>query len=78
MSENAEPPESPETSETAERELTAMELAAQDQIMAIPTLVFYEDDSPHGRHLVRWAFCKEQDVLVEGLRRIQGADLHLG
>jgi N-succinyldiaminopimelate aminotransferase len=52
-------------------------MAERAKVVAIPTQVFYEDDSPHGRHLVRWAFCKEQDVLVEGLRRLQGADLHL-
>ena len=30
-------------------------------VVAIPAQVFYEDGSEHGRHLVRWAFCKEQD-----------------
>jgi N-succinyldiaminopimelate aminotransferase len=47
------------------------------RVVAIPTQGFYEDGSPDGRHLVRWAFCKEQDVLSEGLRRLQGVDLHL-
>ena len=28
-----------------------------------------------GRHLVRWAFCKEPDVIGEGVRRLAGADL---
>ncbi len=46
------------------------------KVVAIPTQGFYEDDSPHGRHLVRWAFCKEQDVLDEGLSRLRGVDLH--
>jgi N-succinyldiaminopimelate aminotransferase len=47
------------------------------RVVAIPTQGFYEDGSPDGRHLVRWAFCKEEDVLSEGLRRLQGVDLHL-
>jgi N-succinyldiaminopimelate aminotransferase len=50
-------------------------LAERVRVVAIPTQVFYEDDSPHGRHLIRWAFCKEQDVLAEGLRRLASADL---
>jgi hypothetical protein len=25
---------------------------------------------------VRWAFCKEPDVIEEGLRRLREADLH--
>ena len=41
-----------------------------------PHQVFYEDGSDEGRHLVRWAFCKEQDVLDEGIRRLRAADLH--
>jgi N-succinyldiaminopimelate aminotransferase len=53
-------------------------MADRAQVVAIPTQVFYEDGSPHGRHLIRWAFCKEQDVLVEGLRRLQGVDLRAG
>jgi N-succinyldiaminopimelate aminotransferase len=28
-----------------------------------------------GRHLVRWAFCKTEDVIREGLTRLAGADL---
>ncbi len=53
-------------------------MAEQAQVVAIPTQVFYEDGSPHGRHLVRWAFCKEQDVLTEGVRRLRATDLHQG
>jgi N-succinyldiaminopimelate aminotransferase len=49
--------------------------AEHARVVAIPTQVFYEDDSPHGRQLIRWAFCKEQDVLVEGIRRLRGTDL---
>ncbi len=52
-------------------------MAQNAKVVAIPAQVFYEDDSPHGRHLLRWAFCKEPDVLVEGLRRLRASDLHL-
>ena len=50
-------------------------MAERAQVVAIPTQVFYEDDSADGRHLIRWAFCKEQDVLDEGVRRLRAADL---
>ncbi len=42
-------------------------------VVAIPTQGFYDSDA--GRHLVRWAFCKEPGVIEEGLRRLAGADL---
>ncbi|MGB0102155.1 MAG: pyridoxal phosphate-dependent aminotransferase [Nocardioides sp.] len=42
-------------------------------VVAIPTHRFYDSDA--GRHLVRWAFCKERDVIEDGLRRLAGADL---
>jgi N-succinyldiaminopimelate aminotransferase len=41
-------------------------------VVAIPAQVFY-DDVEEGRHLVRWAFCKEESVLEEGIRRLQAA-----
>jgi N-succinyldiaminopimelate aminotransferase len=44
-------------------------------VVAIPSQVFY-DDVDEGRHLVRWAFCKEPSVIDEGLRRLTSADLH--
>ncbi len=44
-------------------------------VVAIPSQGFY-DDGEEGRHMVRWAFCKEQEVLDEGIRRLVGADLH--
>ena len=44
-------------------------------VVAIPSQVFY-DDSDEGRHKVRWAFCKEQEVLDEGLRRLVESDLY--
>ncbi len=43
-------------------------------VVAIPAQAFY-DDQEEGRHLVRWAFCKETPVLEEGLRRLAAADL---
>jgi N-succinyldiaminopimelate aminotransferase len=42
-------------------------------VVAIPTQGFYDSDA--GRHLVRWAFCKEREVIEEGLRRLAAADL---
>jgi N-succinyldiaminopimelate aminotransferase len=44
-------------------------------VVAIPSQAFY-DDVEEGRHKVRWAFCKEQDVLDEGVRRLVESDLH--
>jgi len=48
-------------------------------VVAIPSQVFYDDpDAPGaGRHLVRWAFCKEPDVIEQGLKRLKAADLHV-
>ncbi|WP_457206056.1 pyridoxal phosphate-dependent aminotransferase [Nocardioides sp. P5_C9_2] len=43
-------------------------------VVAIPAQAFY-DDVEEGRHLVRWAFCKEADVISEGVRRLAAADL---
>ena len=43
-------------------------------VVAIPSQGFY-DDKEEGRHLVRWAFCKTEDVIREGLARLSGADL---
>lgn len=42
-------------------------------VVAIPTQGFY--DSAAGRHLVRWAFCKDRAVIEEGLARLAKADL---
>ena len=44
-------------------------------VVAIPSQAFY-DDQDEGRHLVRWAFCKQPDVIAEGVRRLGEADLH--
>jgi N-succinyldiaminopimelate aminotransferase len=50
-------------------------LPERADVVAIPSRAFY-DDQEEGRHKVRWAFCKERDVLEEGLRRLHGAELH--
>jgi len=50
-------------------------MAERAKVVAIPTQVFYEDGSEHGRHLIRWAFCKQQDLIVEGLERLRDTDL---
>jgi len=43
-------------------------------VVAIPCQGFH-DDQDAGRHLVRWAFCKERSVIEDGLRRLAAADL---
>jgi N-succinyldiaminopimelate aminotransferase len=43
-------------------------------VVAIPSQAFY-DDQDEGRHMVRWAFCKEAAVIEEGIRRLGAADL---
>ncbi len=43
-------------------------------VVAIPTQGFH-DDQEAGRHLVRWAFCKDAAVITEGLERLARADL---
>lgn len=42
-------------------------------VVAIPAQAFHDSDA--GRHLVRWAFCKEPDVIEDGLRRLREAVL---
>ncbi|NYG54537.1 pyridoxal phosphate-dependent aminotransferase [Nocardioides perillae] len=42
-------------------------------VVAIPTQGFH--DSPAGDHLVRWAFCKTDAVVTEGVRRLAAAEL---
>jgi N-succinyldiaminopimelate aminotransferase len=43
-------------------------------VVAIPEQVFF-DDPDAGRQLVRWAFCKQPEVIEEGLRRLSSARL---
>jgi N-succinyldiaminopimelate aminotransferase len=42
-------------------------------VVAIPTQGFHDTDA--GRHLVRWAFCKDASVIEDGLRRLADAKL---
>jgi N-succinyldiaminopimelate aminotransferase len=44
-------------------------------VVAVPCEGFY-DDRDEGRHIVRWAFCKDTAVLEEAVRRLEGADLY--
>ncbi len=48
-------------------------LPSRAGVVAIPAQAFHDSDA--GRHLVRWAFCKEPDVIEDGLRRLRGAVL---
>ena len=43
-------------------------------VVAIPAQAFY-DDVDTGRHLVRWAFCKETALLEQALGQLDRADL---
>jgi N-succinyldiaminopimelate aminotransferase len=45
-------------------------------VVAIPSQAFY-DDQEEGRHMVRWAFCKETAVIEQGVERLLAADLHV-
>jgi N-succinyldiaminopimelate aminotransferase len=41
-------------------------------VVAVPTVVFYDPAHAHlGRHLVRFAFCKGDDVLAEAVERLR-------
>jgi N-succinyldiaminopimelate aminotransferase len=42
-------------------------------VVAIPTQGFHDSDA--GDQLVRWAFCKQPEVIEEGLRRLAAVDL---
>ena len=46
-------------------------------VVAVPTAAFY-DDAEAGRHLVRLAFCKRDEVLDEAIGRLAGARLGAG
>ncbi|MGY1845650.1 pyridoxal phosphate-dependent aminotransferase [Modestobacter sp. SYSU DS0875] len=46
-------------------------LPARAGVVAVPSVVFYDPADAHlGRHLVRFAFCKRDDVLVEASARL--------
>jgi N-succinyldiaminopimelate aminotransferase len=41
-------------------------------VVAVPTVVFYDPAHAHlGRHLVRFAFCKRDEVLAEAVERLR-------
>ena len=40
-------------------------------VVAVPSVVFY-DDGDAGRHLIRFAFCKQPEILAEASRRLAG------
>lgn len=47
-------------------------LPARAGVVAVPTGVFYGPEHAHlGRHLVRFAFCKSDEVLGEAVRRLE-------
>jgi N-succinyldiaminopimelate aminotransferase len=42
-------------------------------VVAVPTVVFYDPAHAHlGRHLVRFAFCKQDAVLADAVERLRG------
>ena len=43
-------------------------------VVAIPAQAFY-DDPADGRHLIRWAFCKQRSSIERGLEQLTRADL---
>jgi N-succinyldiaminopimelate aminotransferase len=47
------------------------ELPGRCGVVAVPTQVFY-DDPEAGRRLVRFAFCKRDEVLDEAVARLAG------
>ncbi len=49
-------------------------LPSRAGVVAIPAQAFY-DHPDAGRHLVRWAFCKDSDVITEGVKRLAAARL---
>ncbi|HWJ83010.1 MAG TPA: pyridoxal phosphate-dependent aminotransferase [Nocardioides sp.] len=44
-------------------------------VVAVPMEAFYDRAEGDGRHLVRWAFCKDEPVIDEAVRRLASADL---
>ncbi|MGH8988854.1 MAG: pyridoxal phosphate-dependent aminotransferase [Acidimicrobiales bacterium] len=47
------------------------ELPGRCGVVAVPASAFYRDPEP-GRTLVRWAFCKRPEVLLDALVRLKG------
>jgi N-succinyldiaminopimelate aminotransferase len=47
-------------------------LPARAGVVAVPTVVFYDPTHAHlGRHLVRFAFCKRDEVLADAVQRLR-------
>jgi N-succinyldiaminopimelate aminotransferase len=47
-------------------------LPARAGVVAVPSVVFYDPAHAHlGRHLVRFAFCKRDEVLTEAVERLE-------
>nr|BFE76596.1 hypothetical protein GCM10020092_098970 [Actinoplanes digitatis] len=46
------------------------ELPARCGVVAVPTQVFY-DHQEQGHHLIRFAFCKREEVIDEAARRLR-------
>ena len=44
-------------------------------VVAVPSQVFYDNEN-EGRHLVRFAFCKKDDVLDEAVRRLGAVEAY--
>ena len=44
-------------------------------VVAIPVQGFYDDPAGAGQHLVRWAFCKQRELISEATARLVAADL---
>jgi N-succinyldiaminopimelate aminotransferase len=49
------------------------DLPGRAGVVAIPSRVFYDSDA--GKSFVRFAFCKQPDVLAEAVRRLAAAAL---
>jgi N-succinyldiaminopimelate aminotransferase len=47
-------------------------LAHEAGVVAIPNIAFYTPQNAHkGRHLVRFAFCKQENVIAEAAHRLR-------
>ncbi len=53
----------------------ALALPERAGVVAIPLQGFYDDPAGAGQHLVRWAFCKQPELLTEAVGRLVAADL---
>ncbi len=58
----------------ADGEAFCRALPGRAGVVAIPAQAFY-DDAADGRHLIRWAFCKQRSSLERALDQLRRADL---